>query len=47
MHHVPTVSELVPFNHLPIEEEDDALRPISASGVSLRGTMPIFITLRI
>ncbi|CAL2227839.1 unnamed protein product [Prunus armeniaca] len=39
VHHVPTVSELVPFNHFPIEEENDALRPISGSGVSLRGSL--------
>ncbi|CAL9018763.1 unnamed protein product, partial [Prunus brigantina] len=39
VHHVPTVSELVPFNHFPIEEENDALRPISDSGVSLRGSV--------
>ncbi|CAL2277145.1 unnamed protein product [Prunus armeniaca] len=38
VHHVPTVSELVPFNHFPIEEENDALRPISGLGVSLRGS---------
>ncbi|CAL9017787.1 unnamed protein product [Prunus brigantina] len=39
VHHVPIVSELVPFNHFPIEEENDALRPISGSGVSLRGSL--------
>ncbi|CAL8152125.1 unnamed protein product [Prunus armeniaca] len=39
VHYVPTVSELVPFNHFPIEEENDALRPISGSGVSLRGSL--------
>ncbi|CAL8168347.1 unnamed protein product [Prunus armeniaca] len=39
VHHVPTVSELVPFNHFLIEEENDALRPISGSGVSLRGSL--------
>ncbi|CAL2256851.1 unnamed protein product [Prunus armeniaca] len=37
VHHVPTVSELVPFNHFPIEEENDDLCPLSGSGVSLRG----------
>ncbi|CAL8991157.1 unnamed protein product [Prunus brigantina] len=39
VHHVPTVSELVPFNHFPIEEENDALHPIRGSGVSLRGSL--------
>ncbi|CAL2270743.1 unnamed protein product [Prunus armeniaca] len=39
VHHVPTVSELVPFNHFPIEEENDALRPISGSAVSQRGSL--------
>ncbi|CAL2238585.1 unnamed protein product [Prunus armeniaca] len=39
VHHVPTVSELVPFNHLPIEGENDILHPISGSGVSLRGSL--------
>ncbi|KAH0987776.1 hypothetical protein GBA52_014953 [Prunus armeniaca] len=36
VHHVPTMSELVPFNHLPIEGENDTLHPISGSGASLR-----------
>ncbi|CAL8084293.1 unnamed protein product [Prunus armeniaca] len=31
------MSELVPFNHLPIEGENDTLHPISGSGASLRG----------
>ncbi|CAL8992957.1 unnamed protein product, partial [Prunus brigantina] len=38
VHHVPTVSELVPFNHLPIEGENDTLHPISGSGARLRGS---------
>ncbi|CAL8174011.1 unnamed protein product [Prunus armeniaca] len=38
VHHVPTMSELVPFNHLPIERENDTLHPISGSGASLRGS---------
>ncbi|CAL8156625.1 unnamed protein product [Prunus armeniaca] len=37
VHHVPTMSELVPFNHLPIEGENDTFHPISGSGASLRG----------
>ncbi|KAL6274727.1 hypothetical protein ACE6H2_025419 [Prunus campanulata] len=37
VHHVPTVSELVPFNPVPIERENRTLHPISGSGVSLRG----------
>ncbi|CAL9005401.1 unnamed protein product [Prunus brigantina] len=44
VHHVPTVSELVPFNHLPIEGENDTLHRISGSGASLRGILPNSIT---
>ncbi|CAL2276472.1 unnamed protein product [Prunus armeniaca] len=38
VHHVATMSELMPFNHLPIEGENDTLHPISGSGASLRGS---------
>ncbi|CAL9014028.1 unnamed protein product [Prunus brigantina] len=44
VHHVPTVSELVPFNHLPIEGENDTLHQISGSGASLRDELGKLLT---
>lgn len=47
MHRVPTVSELVPFNHLPIEGVNDTLELVNGSGVSQKGIIPILVMISI
>lgn len=44
MYHIPILSELRPFNTLPIERIENTLQPINGSGVSLRGIIQIFVT---